>query len=302
MGNGCVNNRSEKIYFTNLPSATKILLTDANTCSKTLDEHNINDFFKNTFWIELRITKDKASIAIDTPLTLQTIAAKIKNDPEGKAQGKIVVPGVQILDSNIPSGADAVFDSLSCIRITTSAPNNPVQPASIDLGKAEWRDVDTDSNLAFEIECAVNEVLTGVIRNPNDPGLKIRQIRCQPLIQNGKTLEVTDNHWEPAAVWPIDTHATRSCKPDQVVTGLNAVPKSTRYRVKCGTVSDPSNKSLIVIPDSAWQAIGTTTCTDSKVISGFRFFHMPGFPPPFDLNSYVNCASVKGPADVILPS
>lgn len=283
LGNGCVNNRAQSVVFTHIPSATKILLTDTSYCSKTLSPENPNEFDKNAYWIELRTTKNFFTSPEDSPLTLETIANTAKN--------KIVVPGLQMLDNEIRGGVNALVNSLSCVRITTSAPNiTPAASPPIQLSKQEWRVA--GDYLKYKLTCEQDEVVADIKRTGGNDYKQL--ISCQKILHGTTPLKVTNDIWSPYAVWPTYTHAAFTCPSESVITGLEANSGETSYRVRCSEIRDTNNNIMMVVSDPTWvrNPNNQSSCTDNKVLIGERFQHEQGednFP-------FHRCATVSYPS------
>lgn len=100
-GGECGTNISRSIQFAEMPSATKILLTDLPECVI-----NPNDEFR----IELKTTKKQTSTSIIEIEYLTTFRP-----------GTIIEPGLQLTDVLLKPGATA-RDKVDCVMITTSSP------------------------------------------------------------------------------------------------------------------------------------------------------------------------------------
>ena len=90
-----------------LPSATRVLLTDANSCSKELSNES------NRYWIELMTRRKSSSLGI----------TEIQNLINWNAPAMLNA-SVQMIGWKLSSGATApaLRDSLSCIQVTLSKP------------------------------------------------------------------------------------------------------------------------------------------------------------------------------------
>ncbi|WP_434574619.1 hypothetical protein [Pseudomonas sp. Z3-6] len=93
------NDRIRSIQFAEMPSATRILLSDAPTCSQSA--------IYNT-WILLRTTKKQTTTAIHEIDYLMTFQEK-----------QIIDSGLQLL--SYQKEAENFRDRISCIEVTTSA-------------------------------------------------------------------------------------------------------------------------------------------------------------------------------------
>lgn len=99
----CKENIHEGIALQNMPSATRILLTDDRLCSKEPDPDS------NDFWIELRITRAKTSMDF---LPFDEFFTYDKKS--------IVRPGVQLMDY-YRDGDTSASNKLSCVQVSTSS-------------------------------------------------------------------------------------------------------------------------------------------------------------------------------------
>lgn len=106
---GCNDNEAGSFDMIDVPSATRILVSDDITCDKS----------KGIFWIELRTTRQPTSIDQSRPLRFAEIVTR--------AKGALVVPGVQLIDYRYTPGGD-LSRSLSCMDFTTSALPPPASP------------------------------------------------------------------------------------------------------------------------------------------------------------------------------
>lgn len=265
---GCKDNTAAKIIFSNIPSATKILLTDTSFCAKKLDPENADYFFKSTFWVELKSTKNNFSTPYDPPLTLDTIASTAKN--------KIITPGLQMLDKELSDSAHSLFQSLSCIRITTSAPNIPTSPLPVQLSEPVWEDA--GSYFSYIKTCGPNEVIGDI--KLTEGNNKRTLITCQKVLHNSIPLSITNGSWKDAEI--INYHAKSMCTEDSVITGLEHAYDRGFFKFRCGKIHDQNNNNMIVVNDSSWPYNPTISdsCPGNKVLVGERVRYFPGFSAP----------------------
>lgn len=112
--NKCENYSIRSMELYNLPSSTKILMTDSSDCSKQLWNSN-----GHRFWLEL-ITRHKATSVPD--MEIQAIGTFQAN--------QMVVPGLQLTGIEFIGNSEALRDNLSCVRFTASSFYVPPTPAS----------------------------------------------------------------------------------------------------------------------------------------------------------------------------
>lgn len=103
----CASDKQTSIELQNLPSATRILLTDSYACDKVA---NVNDIF----WIEL--------VTIEKSVTMSQINI---DEFLGFSPGEIVAKGLKLVGYD-HYGAKPIGERLSCVSIT----NSPAPPAS----------------------------------------------------------------------------------------------------------------------------------------------------------------------------
>lgn len=103
----CYSDKQTSIELQNVPSATRILLTDSYACDKVA---NVNDIF----WIEL--------VTIEKSVTMSQINI---DELLGFSPGEIVAKGLKLVGYD-HYGAKPIGETLSCVAIT----NSPAPPAS----------------------------------------------------------------------------------------------------------------------------------------------------------------------------
>ena len=159
----CSTLRPVSIQASNIPSTTKILLTDDWHCSKELGtSYDETDYSSNqNFWIELGATRQ--------PSTLEELGINnlfgypkkgyIRNKGQGTGRQ---TEGVKLLDYGRVGGDERVSGHLSCVRITVGAGSTTPAPGARVASKvdANWSPgVREDVDRAFT--CTNNTVMAG---------------------------------------------------------------------------------------------------------------------------------------------
>ncbi|MEB0208011.1 hypothetical protein [Pseudomonas sp. CCC3.1] len=279
IGLDCEDNTAEKIIFTNIPSATKILLADTSFCARKLAPKDHLDFFKSTFWVEFKTTKNHFSTPYDPALTLETIAIPAKN--------KIVTPGLQMLDKELFDGVHSLRESLSCIRITTSAPNIPPSPLPVQLSEPAWEDA--GSSFSYIKTCDPNEVIGDIKLTEGDNRRTL--ITCQKVLHNSIPLSVTNESWKKGEIH--NNNVKLVCDEDSMITGIEHSQGRHLFKVRCGKVHDNNNNNMIVVNDSSWGLNPPTSesCPGNQVLVGERVRYDSGVP----FTAYHRCATLIYP-------
>lgn len=217
IGSGCKGIEPRKIKFDGLPSATRILITDDNHCSK-LKSAAHNGEARN-FWMELRTTKRNAS---SDWYELEDLASY--NDDE------IIAPGLQMRSKYIKQSS-LVRDRASCIRVITSTTAPP------DFESASWRSTHVYSNISqlASFECGANEIVVG--RKQDGTGLTGRTTYTCATAKKGSTdLTVVNANWSD---WLIESDGMYfTCPSNTVMVGRAYQGSSDKTRYKCGELKN----------------------------------------------------------------
>ncbi|MDR6714644.1 hypothetical protein J2W83_004280 [Pseudomonas hunanensis] len=177
VGSSCYNVLPRQIQLTNLPSATQILMTDAYWCNEATEPQDSYD--SKDHWIKLRTTRQPTS----------TEAYGI-HDWYAQSNGSIITPGLQLLDKYTRSGTPQ-YDTLSCIRVTTSAgPDTPVFPTA-SVGSRSWGDSKEEAD--SKITCEGNTVMTGRNHRGDERGQTKHE--CGVVSQDGNAAVVGTRGW-----------------------------------------------------------------------------------------------------------
>lgn len=274
----CLDLRPHSIQASNIPSSTKILLTDDWFCSKELDDKydNGHDWSSNkNFWIEL--------IATRQPSTLEELGINnLFGYPKGgyvtnkaKDTGKLS-KGIKVLDYGRMGGDERISEHLSCIRITVGAgPSTPPPTAEVQTTLDDkWSDPIRE-NVDKAFVCPDDKVLAGRQHWGDENGPTHH--KCATL-GDAKTYQRGESRWSPEIK---ESGIGRSgdnewyyfsCPRNAVLTGRHHWGDEngpTKYQCSIiykGATDKPENR-LTVVPGE-WSETMQESGADSKVKGG----------------------------------
>lgn len=252
VGSACFGTSVRKLEMVNLPSAAKILITDAYWCNEKT-EPSYDPDTKN-HWIKLKTTRHPTSVPL---YSIQDLYAF--------QPGAIISPGLQVVDKYVRPGGK-LHDTASCVRITASADiNTPPVPEEATAVAAKWTDWQPEPNSG--IECAANTVMTGREHKGDETGSTRHQ--CARVTQEGHSATVGKPEWSI----PINESDREgegfyfSCPRNTVMTGRSHDGDEngdTQYA--CATLT-VNGRQLEVIPD-AWMWNGSEKNSKFECIHG----------------------------------
>lgn len=243
----CGNNIANKISFFDIPSASKILLTDDDTCTKQLSDDNL-------FWFELKTVKKLTNTAF---MEVSDLASYNTNS--------IVQPGLQLVDKGRYNGNGAIREKLSCVRISVSSPEK-LPPFDISISPDEhWSEEQVEDRSDFT--CAGDQVIIGRKHFGDENGMT--SYRCGSVFptQNFRLIDREEHKVED------ETDSYYLCPPHKVMTGRKHFDDEngpTTYR--CASVVDSQGKTVNQIRGE-WSAPqnesnSTMECAANEVMVG----------------------------------
>lgn len=135
-------NKTNEIYFSELPSAAQITLTGNSLCNTTDPD------MEDNFWIKLKTTLKFTS---PESMSMQYFFSQTK--------GTIIKPGLLLVDYYLKGEAADAVDQLSCVKVVTSRATLPKPIEWPGLENLIWTGLKPDGSYTFN--CPANRIMTG---------------------------------------------------------------------------------------------------------------------------------------------
>ena len=243
----CNDNTADEIAFSDLPSATTILLTDDYTCSQTLSADN-------GFWIKLKTIKKL------TNTDLLELNGLYNNNLK-----TIVAPGLQLIDKGRFNQNAPIREKLSCVRFSVSSPEQLSLDVTVSPGG--WSEGQPES--ASDFTCEGDTVIFGRKHqgDENEPTF----YRCA-VINPESPFKLTQRE---EYVIPSEKDSYYQCPQNKVMTGRKHTGdenKPTTYR--CATIVNSQGRPINQT-GGEWSApmpenSSHMNCPDNQVMVGRR--------------------------------
>jgi hypothetical protein len=249
----CKDNTADSVAFSDLPSATTIILTDNEDCSKKASKDN-------TFWFELKTIKKLTNTEIIQMSHLADYNEKT-----------IIQPGLQLIGKGRYNEDGSIREKLSCVRITVSSPEIiPKEDPIVILPDAEWSDAVPENKSDFT--CSGDKILIGRKHVGDEKG--DTQYHCGTLNSTHPfTLTQRQEH-----IIEKEADSYYLCPPTKVLTGRKHFDDEngpTTYR--CATVIDSQGHTVNQIrgewSEPVRESMSLTECATNEVMVGRQHEH-----------------------------
>ncbi|WP_313740070.1 hypothetical protein [Pseudomonas sp.] len=158
-GSPCYELRVSSIAMSNMPPATRVLLTDDYLCDTTLgnsfDVRRDPESNKN-FWVKLRTGAAGATLVEESISALTFKGFATNRSPTSGA----VSQDVQVEDFGLNGGNERMTYTLSCIRITSSTNKGTIRGTYLSFPEPEWGEPFKESE-SEDWSCPTNSVVAG---------------------------------------------------------------------------------------------------------------------------------------------
>ncbi|MFJ4397676.1 hypothetical protein [Pseudomonas sp. NPDC089396] len=273
----CHDIRPHSIQASNIPSSTKILLTDDWLCSKDLDDEydDEHDWSSNkNFWIELIATRQPSTLE---ELGINNLFGYPKGGyvtNKGKDTGNLS-KGIKVLDYGRMGGDERISEHLSCIRITVGAGPSTPPPAVVQTTLDSQWSAPVRENVDEPYICPDNKVLAGRQHWGDENGPTHH--KCATLGAAGTYLR-GESRWSSEIIESgIDRDGDDewyyfSCPRNTVLTGRHHEGDEngpTKYQCSIiykGATGNPENRLTVV--SGEWSAEIQESGKDSKIKGG----------------------------------
>lgn len=252
----CPDGKSRSITLLELPSATRILLTDDRTCSQKLETIEDDDDWTRNFWFELKTTKKLTTTPIEE--------IDYYNDFN---VNQIISPGLQLIGKGRLNNNAQIRDKLSCVRVTASSAEHPPLPQPIHVTPGNWSAGDTERKSDFT--CNGNEVMVGRKHDGDENGNTF--YKCG--IANPAAPFQLSERVESSVIQ--ESNSYYMCPQNKVMTGRSHTGDEngdTTYR--CAAIKDAQGNRINLVR-SEWttkvrESDSTMQCAENQIMVGRR--------------------------------
>jgi len=218
-------NKTDDIYFSELPSAAQITLTGNSVCNTDGPDTEDN------FWIKLKTTLKFTS---PESMSMQYFFSQTK--------GTIIKPGLLLVDYYLKGEAADAIDQLSCVKVVTSRATLPKPIEWPDLVDHRWTSFHPDGGLTYN--CGGNRLMTGAgldVFDDDDPV----SYQCATPVLKGTEVTLKNHRQSAKNTGPNNYYV---CPINTILTGIKT-DGGSRYTCTEAWLGDTR---LEVTPDNTF--------------------------------------------------
>lgn len=256
-----LDDKADWIYFSELPSATRITLTDNDTCYTGTDSSK-----RGKFWVKLKTT-----LKMTSPENMSMQYFFSQNI------GSLIKPGLLLEDRYLEGDAGNALDSLGCVKVITSRSTLPKPVGPISATPQEWYDVGHEQSHDFQ--CGNDRWALVGRKHYGDEYLQGRTwYKCASASQNS-TPVVFKNHRRTESYMTGEHNNNDfvlrfTCPVNTVMTGREHYGDENGYDHYTCAEAWVGETRLEVVADDTWGPRQETenaeyVCPDSKFLIGY---------------------------------